>query len=233
MDATPRIESKLAVGSLMEQLKRLGPFLLLLYLPIVAGLAALVAVYFVADIPLRIFFIDPVAEFNAPMYVGLLSNLGVLLWGAAAAVCLFAGWICFQSSHNRENAWFLASAGLISAILMLDDLYLLHEEVFEERLFMPQKLTFAIYGFMVLALLIRFRNLILDTDFLLLVLAFGFFALSIAIDVFVEEEEFTVFGGIPGRHIIEDGLKLLGIATWSVYFVRTSMQQVAPLIRES
>ena len=150
-----------------------------------------------------------------------------------AAVCLFGGWLTFQSGNHRETAWFLTCAGLISAMLMLDDLYLFHEEVFEDHLFIPQEFVFLAYGGMVLGLLIRFRKLILNTDYLLLLLAFGFLAISIAVDVFVEPEEFTVFGNIPGRHIIEDGFKLLGIATWSVYFVRTSTQLVAPLVRKS
>jgi hypothetical protein len=113
---------------------------------------------------------------------------------------------------------------------MFDDLYLLHEEVLPDHLHVPQKLVFAIYGGLVLVFLFRFRRMILDTDFVLLVAAFGFFALSVLVDLFVTPEEFTVFG-LPGRHLIEDGLKLLGIATWATYFVRTSIQKIGPLIR--
>lgn len=233
MNTPQHPKPKTDLQSIGSQLKQLTPFMFLFYTPILLGLAGLVAVYLIADIPMRLFFIDPVAEFNAPMYIGLISNLGVLLWGAAASVCLFGGWLCLQSEGHREKGWFLTCAGLISAMLMLDDLYLLHEEVIEDHLFIPQEFVFLAYGVMVLCLLVRFRKLILSTDYLLLLLAFVFLATSIAVDVFVKPEEFTVFGDIPGRHIIEDGFKLLGIATWSVYFVRTSMQLVAPLVRKS
>jgi hypothetical protein len=209
------------------------PLLLLIYIPILVGLIAIVVVYLKTDIPPRVFFIDPVSEFNAPMYVGLLSNLGVLLWGAAAAVCLFGGWLALQGSADRDSGWFLISAGLISAMLMFDDLYLLHEEVFEDHLYIHQKFVILTYAALVFTFLIRFRNLILETDFMLLNIAFGFLALSIFVDLFVTPEEFTVLGGLPGRHLIEDGFKLTGIATWSVYLIRTSVQRVTPLVQST
>jgi len=215
----------------VAQLPKLLPLMLAIYVPILLGIGVLIGMYLVAEIPLRLFFIDPVAEFNSPMYIGLVSNFGVLLWGAAAAVCLFGGWLTLKSKRHQEQAWFLICAGSISAMLMLDDLYLLHEEVIEDHLHISQKFVFAAYGVMVLALLIRFQKIVLSSDFMLLVFAFGFFAISIAVDLFVHPEEFVIFGSLPGRHIIEDGFKLLGIATWAAYLVRTSAQKVLPLIR--
>ncbi len=214
---------------LRYQLSHLLPLLLLVYIPILLVLAGIMVTYVVKGIPPRLFFIDPVAEFNSPMYIGFLSNFGVLLWGAAASVCLFGGWLAWNCPRQRETSLFLSGAGLISAMLMLDDLYLLHEEVIEDHLHISQKFVFATYGVMVSALLIRFRELILRSDFLLLGLAFVFFSASVAIDLFVTPEEFDVFG-FPGRHILEDGVKLLGIATWSLYLIRTSVQLVTPLV---
>ena len=69
------------IDRLLIQSRKLIPLLLLIYIPLLLGMAVLVAIYLIADIPLRTFFIDPVSEFNAPMYVGLVSNFGVLLWG--------------------------------------------------------------------------------------------------------------------------------------------------------
>lgn len=219
------------MNRLMTQARQLIPLLLVIYIPLLSGMAVLVAIYLIADIPLKTFFIDPVSEFNAPMYVGLVSNFGILLWGAAASTCLFGGLSIFKCEQHRESAWFLVGFGFISMLLMLDDLYLLHEEVIEDHLHIPQKFVFAVYGIIVSGLLIRFRRLILESDFLLLILAFALLAISVAVDLFVTPEEFVIFGGFPGRHIIEDGFKLLGIATWSVYFARTSFQKVSPLIR--
>lgn len=230
MDAARESNLTTIIPNTFGQFSRLAPFMLLVYTPLLLGFAVLVAVYFVTDIPLRVFFIDPVAEFNAPMYIGLLSNFGVLLWGLAAATCLFTAWLIRHADGRREHTWFLLGAGLISTMLMLDDLYLLHEEVIEDHLHIHQKYVFAAYGLMILALLFRFRNLILQSDYLLLFLGFILFAISIGIDLLVHPEEFIIFGRLPGRHILEDGTKLLGIASWTAYFVRTSEQSVAPLV---
>jgi hypothetical protein len=74
--------------------------------------------------------------------------------------------------------------------------------------------------------------MILSTDFILLLLAFAFFASSVFVDLFVTPEEFSI-AGIPGRHLIEDGLKLLGIVTWATYFVRTGVQMVSPSVHST
>jgi len=233
MDKLNATNSKPTFRGVADQFSKLVPIMALVYLPLLCGFAVLIGVYFVADIPLRVFFIDPVAEFNAPMYVGLLSNFGVLLWGAAAAVCLFAGWLMRNASDNRDSALFLTAAGLFSGILMLDDLYLIHEEVIEDHLYIHQKYVFALYGLLLMGLLVRFRKLILNSDYLLLFFGFVFLAISLAIDLWVTPEDFVIFGRLPGRHILEDGMKLLGIASWTAYFVRTSAQSVKPLIRST
>jgi len=215
-----------------RQLRELRSLLLLIYLPTVGALGLLVVINRVADIPLRLFFIDPVAEFSAPMYVGLVSNFGVVLWGSAASVCLFGGWLLLKNPRTRSRAWFLVVSGLISAVLMFDDLYLLHEEVLPERLHIPQPLVFVAYGGLIVGFLIGFRRLILASDFALLLLAFGFFGASILVDVFVTTEEFFIFGDFAGRHLIEDGLKLLGIVVWTAYFWRVSIRTVRSSIEQ-
>lgn len=221
-------EGGLAGGlrSLKKQLVDLRALLALIYLPTLAAVGVLVAVYLVADVPLRSFFIDPVSEFSAPMYVGLVSNFGVVLWGSAASVCLFGGWLLLQESNTRPRAIFLLASGLISAILMFDDLYLLHEEVFPERLHVPQPLIYAAYGAVIVGYLIGFRHLIRESDFALLFLAFVFFGASALVDLFVTPEEFMLFTDFPGRHLTEDGLKLLGIVGWTAYFWRLATQTV-------
>jgi hypothetical protein len=62
-------------------------------------------------------------------------------------------------------------------------------------------------------------------DYLLMLLAFAFFGLSI------------LFDGLQGRvalsnhHYFEDGTKLMGVVGWSVYLTRTAMQQLLAIVR--
>ncbi|MDH3539860.1 MAG: hypothetical protein OEP52_07695 [Acidimicrobiia bacterium] len=211
---------------LRRQLRELGPLLAVIYVPTMVALGLLVVVNVVTNVPLRSFFIDPVSEFNAPMYIGLVSNFGVVLWASAASVCLFAGWLLLKNDDTRSHGVFLVASGLISGLLMFDDLYLLHEEVLPERLHIPQPLVFAAYGVMVVGYLVRFRRLIMESDFALLFLACGFFAASLLVDVFVTPEEFLLFDDYPGRHLVEDGLKLLGIVGWTAYYWRLPTRMV-------
>jgi hypothetical protein len=208
------------------QLRALRPVLIAAYIPTLLAVAAALVVSQLSGVPMRRFFIDTVSEFNAPMYVGLFSNFGVVLWCGAASVCLFGGWLLLKRPGCREPSWFLLCAGLISAMLMFDDLYLLHEELLPDHTFIPQKLVFAVYGVVLLVFLARFRNLILSTRYLLLLFAFGFLAASAYIDLFVTPENFLLFGRLPGRYLCEEGLKLFGIVSWATYFICTCAVQV-------
>jgi hypothetical protein len=81
----------------------------------------------------------------------------------------------------------------------------------------------------VLAFLLRFTRTILATDYVLLLLAFGFLAASAYVDLFVTPEEFFIAGDVPGRHLVEDGLKLFGIFSWAAYFVSTCVKRVSAM----
>ena len=107
----------------------------------------------------------------------------------------------------------------MTVVLLLDDLFLFHEEVFPEYLHIPQKAVFAGYGIIILLYLISFRASILDTEFLILLFAFGFFGLSIIVDEILRSM-------IPQQHLFEDGAKLLGIVSWFAYFARVCVKQI-------
>ncbi len=116
-------------------------------------------------------------------------------------------------------------AGLLSFLLMLDDLFILHERVFPMYFDQAEKALFALYGVLVLTYLLLYRDFLLRTDWLLLALAFGLFAGSLAFDFISEEIH------IPQRHFFEDGAKFAGIAGWTAYHTRTAGTQLLALAR--
>ena len=59
-----------------------------------------------------------------PIGVGMISNIGILLWGAAASICLFT---TFSENINRESSKLLLLGGLFSGLLCIDDFFLLHD----------------------------------------------------------------------------------------------------------
>jgi hypothetical protein len=160
-----------------------------------------------------------VAIMEAPVYVGLLSNIGILFWCASATICIFSFAVLQKNLDDREVLLFLLFSGLMTVVLLLDDLFLYHEEVFPEYLHIPQKAVLAGYGIMIFLYLIRFRKTIIQTEFLVLLFSFGFFGLSIIIDWIPQST-------IPEHHLFEDGSKLLGILSWFAYFTRVCVKQV-------
>ncbi len=66
---------------------------------------------------------------------------------------------------------------------------------------------------------VRFRKLILQTDFIFLILAFALFGLSIVIDLL--ELKISI--------LFEDGSKLFGIVSWFGYFAITCFRVVTQI----
>lgn len=188
----------------------------LLLTPAIVLLGVLVFISTRSDIAVANFTRDPLAIVDAPPYLGLLSNLGITLWSAATAICLFSVSLLGKRGAPGGVRAFVLLGGLISLLLLLDDLYMLHE-YFYPRLGIFEKLAFAGYGVLVLGYLIGFRRQIGDTRFVYLLCALGLFALSLLIDRLPE----TL---LPMHHLFEDGSKFLGIVCWLSYQASVCLQ---------
>ena len=102
---------------------------------------------------------------------------------------------------------------------MVDDFFLLHEDLFRHYLPLPESLIYSVYGVLAMTLLIRYRRAILASEYVLLLLAILLLGLSVAVDVLqhmISKEQYRAFGG----YVLEDGFKLAGILTWMIYFTR-------------
>ncbi|HEY7739215.1 MAG TPA: hypothetical protein VIB01_01235 [Steroidobacteraceae bacterium] len=184
-----------------------------LHLPALALLAVVAATAWATGIPPARFTMDPAALAGAHPLLGAVSSIGVLLWAAAAAICLFTALLLRGRCAQRGYARLLLAAGLLTAWLALDDLFMLHEWFFPVMLGIPQPIVLAGYAGMVGLLMVRFSVLIADTDCLLLGLALAFFAASAAAD----QLPGAWFGTWGWLYLLEDGCKLLGITGWSGY----------------
>jgi hypothetical protein len=160
---------------------------------------------------------DVTAIANVHPLSGILSNLGVILWCAAASICAFAA-IILRDVKPKALFWFLLSSSLLSAYLLLDDFLLFHEKLAPSYLDLSEKFIFSVLGTAVFTYLVAFRRMILRTNFATLLLALGFLTTSVFIDVILEPwlrqlGHWTFF--------FEDGAKWLGIAFWCSYYVHT------------
>jgi preprotein translocase subunit SecG len=174
-------------------------------------------------VPIGVLTRDPVAVMEGHVYTGFLSQIGIFFWAASAAVCLFCANILAKPTDDLEMRRFLFSSGLLTLVLGLDDVFLLHEGVFPS-LGIPEMAVYASYAAFVLLYLFRFYSTILKTEYILLGMAFAFFAASMGLD-------FLDPSGID-PHFFEDGTKLVGIVAWLVYFFRLGTVAVWDRIAE-
>ncbi len=231
MTSRPRADTTIR-PALGRQLRPVLP--VLAYVCVAAGVAlcALVLVNLYTDTPISLLTRDVVESLDAPVYAGLYSSLGVLLLSSTAAVCLFSAIVLRWFQGRSEWSSFLLFAGSVTAYLALDDLFLLHEIVFPKELHIPQNAVILGYSLVIGLFLAAFARTILRTDFLLLGAAFVFFAGSLAVDAVYEESDFRltfIADDFLGRHLVEDGFKLVGIAVWAAYFIRICLLQFREL----
>jgi hypothetical protein len=180
-----------------------------------AGLGALTVTYLIASTtgePLSRLTRDPAAVTDSRLYIGFLSNAGVILWSAATAVWFFGALL------GRRQAWaewtrFLTATGALSLFLTLDDTYMLHEEFFPRYLHVHEYIVYAAHFVAFGAWTLPFSARILETDYLFLVLAFLFLGLSMSMDSLLPFGNRATF--------VEDGLKFTGIVFWVTYGFRT------------
>lgn len=103
-------------------------------------------------------------------------------------------------------------------MLLIDDFFLVHERTLDDRVGIPQQLTFATYGSAVVAWAVVFRKYLRATPLVLPAVALVGFVVSIVVDL-----------GDSARWwepLVEDGSKFLGILAWAVYAVQLSRDLV-------
>ena len=210
-----------------RRLKGLLPTLLSVYIPLAALVVVLAIISLRTDIPFSRFSRDPLAVARIPSYIGLLSNVGVLLWCASAAVCLFSFVVLRRDEIARDRSLFFLYAGLLTLVILADDLFMLHEAFTEYladeisvRHYVGEVIVYSLYVIAAATLAVKSRAVLLKMDLVLLVAAGGFLGLSLVFDDFVR---------LPGgyAYLAEDSTKLFGIASWFAYIGRTALFHVA------
>lgn len=185
----------------------------LVWLALAAGALALVLVgAHLAGIPPGELTPDPNSVAEQSAYVGVLSTLGVMLWGAVAAGCLLAG-LVLRDADGRQSRFLLATAAL-ALMLGIDDAALVHENVAPDSIGVPQRAVLALYGAIALAWAVAFRAQLWRSDVVLLGAAGVCFAASIAIDY------------LERSRVVEDYFKYVGLLAftgWALVEARASL----------
>ena len=145
-----------------------------------------------------------------PIGVGMISNIGILLWGATASICFFT---TFLEGINKESSKLLQLGGIFSSLLCIDDFFLLHDRYVGPDFLNLTYLAISIF------LLVRFRRILKIIGLFNLLISILFLGLSVFFDgviqqIFNQSYELT--------QLIEEGFKFIGIACWLNFWCKAS-----------
>uniref|UniRef100_UPI00351A974A hypothetical protein n=1 Tax=uncultured Paracoccus sp. TaxID=189685 RepID=UPI00351A974A len=147
---------------------------------------------------------DPSAQFGTPLYGGFVSTLGFAGWIIAAAA---TGLAALTQPLLRR---LMLPVCLLSALLALDDQFMLHDAVLP-RFGIPEKLMLIAEGLLCLRAVWPFLPALLRGKQPLLAVALAGFAASLLIDIIVRFDTGTAL-------MIEDMAKFTGITFWATHW---------------
>ena len=150
---------------------------------------------------------DPSVTAEEPWYLGAASSLGIIGWAAATAFFVLGALVVGRADGQGARA--LAMAGLYSFVLLIDDFFLLHDDILLRALGseLPTYAAYAVLGVVCLApSLPRLER----PTAILFVAAVGAFALSVGVDQLWASDADV-------RLVVEDGLKFIGIWLWAMF----------------
>lgn len=165
--------------------------------------------YYWLDIRMGKIMRDPVSNPS----IGFISQAGILFWSASAAICLFTANIIKSNAALVEWYKALLFVGLLTLMLGLDDVFLLHELIFP-AIGIPEKGVILTYGVILLTWLAKYKNLLKQTEYHLLVIALVFLGLG-AVSEKTDLE-------LVDKYFFEDATKFIGIVSWFVYLSHLS-----------
>ncbi len=133
------------------QIKSTQSLLVVIFIFVILILGFVIGIHLYKDVPLALLTSDVAVVGKLPIYAGFLSQLGIFLWAATAAICVYS----LQFINDKEKKIFIKASAFIAIFLSLDDAFMFHEILFPD-FGIHQKLVFLGYGFMMLYYLFRF-----------------------------------------------------------------------------
>ena len=201
---------KMFVPNVRRQLRCLRGRLLLSVMAPLAAVLLVLLINRVWQVPVGVLMRDVFAVAGQPVYIGLISNLGILLWAAAATIWAVCWFVLRGNAETRRAARFCFWSFWFSLFLLLDDALMFHDELLPVFFGAREGVVIVGMGVIALAYGLRFGwQIITETAFVPELLAAGFLASSLLYDKIIPFSEMQT--------LVEDGLKLAGIVFWLSY----------------
>ena len=154
---------------------------------------------------------DPEIPEGRAWYRGIMSTLGVVIWLACGAICIFTAWCIRGRESLAQFRPLLIAGGILTLMLTSDDGLMLHDRLKHQPTF------YLTYALLSMFIVLRFFRSLQKMDFMALVLSGGCLAMSIFVDLI--QMEIPV--AYPTSQFFEEGFKFIGIIGWSYFWIRT------------
>lgn len=166
---------------------------------------------------------NPLVQYKAPLYMGLLNRIGIIFWCGTVFVTLFSYLYLnlLKESSKDMNRFFLSSC-LFFGYFLLDELFLLHGVFIPKVIGIHQLIVLIIYAFSAFCFVIYFRLLIIKSGSIFFLAAISLLGGSVIVDIL----SYLKILDIGFRYILDDGLKYLGILTLFIYYLKTSLDSL-------
>lgn len=169
---------------------------------------------YVYHIPFEKITGDSANYYNAHPFTGIVSNIGALMWCSTSCICLFVG-LLLNSKGIKNEASFLLSSSIFTFILLIDDFFMFHDFIFYSfQGITMEPIIFLIYAFFLIRYCMSYFKIIIENNYYIFSAAIIFLGLSVILDLYFPSEGLEYF--------VEDSFKLIGIASWMLYFTTTS-----------
>jgi hypothetical protein len=159
----------------------------------------------------RVLWSDPARVTGWPWFLGLVAATGIVLWAVTATTTLLAAAFTPDLKARAALRWL----GGVTLFMMVDDQIQLHEDILP-RAGIPEQITFLVYAAVIGVVGLRYLSFYLKgPNAPALVIGAFLLAVSIVLDQFP--------WAVPGRANAENTAKLLGLAAFAVYGIRTAL----------
>jgi len=191
--------------------------------PPILFLAFVETISIMKGVPFNIFSRDPLQTLEGKFYVGTVSQLGIVMWSATVAALFLSLRLSLLMKKPRQESLFLLFSGLLSLMMLIDDLFMFHDVIMPTYFLISEKFFYGFYALAVVGLFLYFRKIVLKTDYILFVLAVVSLGGSVLSDIVTD-----LGVKLPDPFFIEDGFKFIGITGWVAYFTRSAFSLIRP-----
>lgn len=188
-----------------------------------SGFAIMAVVALQNAVPAESLLLDRAVIDGGRWYQGMITSLGILAWTVAAVSSAGAAFVA-RVANRPQAASAFSRAAIVLAVLIFDDLFLLHSTVIPRFIGVPKLTVVAIEGVAVCVWLATAKAEIARTRWELLAAAGLGLGTSVLFDVFH-------FVGDPRWNLLaEDGAKFLGLLALAVWAVSSARDLAASAV---